>query len=29
MEVLREAIDRYQLGDPAAPPPGETEGSSE
>ncbi len=28
-EVVREAIDRYQLGDVTAPPAGETEGSSE
>jgi len=28
-EVLREAIERYQLGDVTAPPAGETEGSSE
>jgi pyruvate dehydrogenase E1 component len=28
-EVLRDAIDRYQLGDVTAPPAGETEGSSE
>jgi pyruvate dehydrogenase E1 component len=27
--VVREAIDRYQLGDVSAPPAGETEGSSE
>jgi pyruvate dehydrogenase E1 component len=27
--VVREAIDRYQLGDVTAPPAGETEGSSE
>jgi pyruvate dehydrogenase E1 component len=27
--VLREAIERYQLGDVTAPPAGETEGSSE